>query len=149
MAKTLLPYQCNYVEGLWKNTNKKNNTKTKREKVEMDKRKRRRKRRKNKKKKKKEKQQQRMKRDRRLVWVTCYFKYLVQPLLSRLLLPYLSLFFSYQFFGSRSEKSPKLSDISWKSTMSLKGAEFKACFSVFFLFLGSDSKGSREPWEAI
>ena len=141
MAKTLLPYQCNYVEGLWKNTNKKNNTKTKREKVETDKRKRRRKRRTKKKKKKKEKQQQRMKRDQRLVWVTCYFKYLVQPMLSRLLLPCLLLFFSYQFFGSRSEKSPKLSGISWKSTVSLKGAEFKACFSVFFFVFRFRFKG--------
>ena len=78
MAEYLLPFQCNHMEGLWKNTNKKNNTKTKREKVEIDKRKRRRKRRKKKKKKKmkkkkkKEKQQQRMKRDQRLVWATFY-----------------------------------------------------------------------------
>ena len=35
MAETLLPFQCNHVEGLWKNTNKKKkNTKPKREKVE-------------------------------------------------------------------------------------------------------------------
>ena len=43
----------------------------------------------------------------RLVWATCCFKYLVQPLLSCLLLPCLLLFFSYQYFGARFEKSPK------------------------------------------
>ena len=46
MVETLLPFQCNHVEGLWKNTQKNNNTKTKREKVETNKRRRRRRRRK-------------------------------------------------------------------------------------------------------
>ena len=31
MVETFLPFQCNHMEGLWTNTNKKNNTKSKRE----------------------------------------------------------------------------------------------------------------------
>ena len=68
MAETLLPFQCNHVEGLWKNTNKKKNTKPKREKVEK---------------------------------VQFFF-------------PIYYYFFSYQFFGYRSEKSPKLFGVSRK-----------------------------------
>ena len=141
MVETLLPFQCNHVEGLWKNTQKNNNTKTKREKVETNKRRRRRRKRRN------------SSRGWSMTSDLCG-----QPAASSTWCsPCLVVFFFpiyYYFFLTNSlvpdlKKVQSYPVLAKKRTVSLKGGEFKTCFSVFFFFLDSNSKGSRELWEAV